>query len=209
MPRADRSLKLLGKHAAGARPADGTRCTESFVIRSGAEVPGRIDLCTRWSRLSYEAIWSRSSRWRSSTPPACSPPQMPRRSSPGSCMPGPADLTQASPRRCGRFPRRRERAIERRSEWPGAKAEAHTIRYPNGDVTHCFALLFLARRWRGEPEPNREEANRGGFLRFAGASTANPRSHAPGIEPARPLPTIRHFPSSLKAGPDGSPSRRG
>lgn len=31
-----------------------------------------------------------------------------------------------------------------------SEAEAHTVRYPNGDLTHCFALLFLARRWDGE-----------------------------------------------------------
>jgi 8-oxo-dGTP pyrophosphatase MutT (NUDIX family) len=35
-----------------------------------------------------------------------------------------------------------------------SEAEAHTTRYPNGDVTHCFALLFgetLA--GRAQPEP--------------------------------------------------------
>ncbi|HWB68734.1 MAG TPA: NUDIX domain-containing protein [Solirubrobacterales bacterium] len=37
-------------------------------------------------------------------------------------------------------------------------AETHTIDYPNGDVTHCFALCFLLRRWRGEPTPDTEEA---------------------------------------------------
>ncbi len=36
-------------------------------------------------------------------------------------------------------------------------AEAHTIHYPNGDVTHCFALLFLARDWQGEPCPDQAE----------------------------------------------------
>jgi 8-oxo-dGTP pyrophosphatase MutT (NUDIX family) len=45
-----------------------------------------------------------------------------------------------------------------------SEAEAHTIRYPNGDVTHCFALLFLARRWRGEPNPNCDEATEAGFF---------------------------------------------
>lgn len=45
-----------------------------------------------------------------------------------------------------------------------SEAEAHTIRYPNGDVTHCFALLFLARHWRGEPDPNRDEATDAAFF---------------------------------------------
>jgi 8-oxo-dGTP pyrophosphatase MutT (NUDIX family) len=33
-------------------------------------------------------------------------------------------------------------------------AELHTIEYPNGDLTHCFALCFLAERWGGEPLPD-------------------------------------------------------
>jgi 8-oxo-dGTP pyrophosphatase MutT (NUDIX family) len=45
-----------------------------------------------------------------------------------------------------------------------SEAEAHTIRYPNGDVTHCFALLFLAERWQGEPTPNRDEATAADFF---------------------------------------------
>jgi 8-oxo-dGTP pyrophosphatase MutT (NUDIX family) len=38
-----------------------------------------------------------------------------------------------------------------------SEAEAHTISYPNGDVTHCFALLLLARAWSGgfAPTPPR------------------------------------------------------
>jgi 8-oxo-dGTP pyrophosphatase MutT (NUDIX family) len=38
-----------------------------------------------------------------------------------------------------------------------SEADLHTITYPNGDVTHCFALLFLARRWTGDPEPDNVE----------------------------------------------------
>ncbi|HEX4731760.1 MAG TPA: NUDIX domain-containing protein [Solirubrobacterales bacterium] len=38
-----------------------------------------------------------------------------------------------------------------------SEAELHTITYPDGDVTHCFAMLFLARRWSGEPRPDGEE----------------------------------------------------
>ncbi|GLF92694.1 NUDIX domain-containing protein [Streptomyces yaizuensis] len=40
----------------------------------------------------------------------------------------------------------------------------HTLTYPNGDVTHCFALCFLARRWSGEPRPDPAEVVR---IRFA------------------------------------------
>lgn len=40
------------------------------------------------------------------------------------------------------------------------EAEAHTIHYPNGDVTHCFALLFLARAWKGAPRPDQAKATR-------------------------------------------------
>lgn len=39
-----------------------------------------------------------------------------------------------------------------------SEAELHTIRYPNGDLTHCFALCFLAEEWRGEPRPDNEES---------------------------------------------------
>jgi ADP-ribose pyrophosphatase YjhB (NUDIX family) len=43
-------------------------------------------------------------------------------------------------------------------------AERHTLHYPNGDVAHYFSLLFLARRWEGEPTPDGEETT---DLRFA------------------------------------------
>jgi 8-oxo-dGTP pyrophosphatase MutT (NUDIX family) len=39
-----------------------------------------------------------------------------------------------------------------------SEAELHTISYPDGDVSHCFAMLFLARRWQGDPRPDGEEA---------------------------------------------------
>lgn len=45
-----------------------------------------------------------------------------------------------------------------------SEAENHTIHYPSGDVTHCFALCFLARRWKGEPVPDQEEST---AVRFA------------------------------------------
>jgi 8-oxo-dGTP pyrophosphatase MutT (NUDIX family) len=38
-----------------------------------------------------------------------------------------------------------------------SEADLHTITYPGGDVTHCFAMLFLARRWAGEPTPDQVE----------------------------------------------------
>jgi 8-oxo-dGTP pyrophosphatase MutT (NUDIX family) len=48
-----------------------------------------------------------------------------------------------------------------------SEADAHTIRYPNGDITHCFALLFLAKRCSGEPAPDREEATEAKFFDLA------------------------------------------
>jgi 8-oxo-dGTP pyrophosphatase MutT (NUDIX family) len=45
-----------------------------------------------------------------------------------------------------------------------SEAEAHTIHYPNGDVTHCFALLFLARTWRGDPVPDEKESTEARFF---------------------------------------------
>jgi 8-oxo-dGTP pyrophosphatase MutT (NUDIX family) len=38
-----------------------------------------------------------------------------------------------------------------------SEAALHTIHYRGGDVTHCFALLFVAERWAGEPRPDGEE----------------------------------------------------
>jgi ADP-ribose pyrophosphatase YjhB (NUDIX family) len=43
-------------------------------------------------------------------------------------------------------------------------AERHTLHYPSGDVAHYFSLLFLVRRWDGEPTPDGEETT---DLRFA------------------------------------------
>ncbi|MGW1430450.1 NUDIX domain-containing protein [Streptomyces sp. NPDC002431] len=39
----------------------------------------------------------------------------------------------------------------------------HTLTYPNGDVTHCFALCFTARRWSGELAPGADEVRRAVF----------------------------------------------
>ena len=30
-----------------------------------------------------------------------------------------------------------------------SEADLHTLTYPNGDVLQCFAMCFVARRWRG------------------------------------------------------------
>ena len=35
-----------------------------------------------------------------------------------------------------------------------SEAELHTVTYPVGDVSHNFAMLFLSRRWSGEPRPD-------------------------------------------------------
>lgn len=45
-----------------------------------------------------------------------------------------------------------------------SEAEAHTIHYPNGDVTHCFAVCFLARAWEGEPRPDGDESTEAKFV---------------------------------------------
>jgi 8-oxo-dGTP pyrophosphatase MutT (NUDIX family) len=39
-----------------------------------------------------------------------------------------------------------------------SEAALHTIHYPNGDVTHCFAICFLAKRWEGSPRPDLDES---------------------------------------------------
>jgi len=39
-----------------------------------------------------------------------------------------------------------------------SEAENHTNRYPNGDLTHCFALCVLVKKWRGDPRPDHSES---------------------------------------------------
>jgi 8-oxo-dGTP pyrophosphatase MutT (NUDIX family) len=39
-----------------------------------------------------------------------------------------------------------------------SRAADHTLAYPNGDVTHCFAMCFLARTWSGDLRPDGAEA---------------------------------------------------
>jgi 8-oxo-dGTP pyrophosphatase MutT (NUDIX family) len=40
-----------------------------------------------------------------------------------------------------------------------SEADLHTVEYPGGDVNHWFAMLFLARRWQGEPRPDGDETS--------------------------------------------------
>jgi 8-oxo-dGTP pyrophosphatase MutT (NUDIX family) len=47
-------------------------------------------------------------------------------------------------------------------------AETHTIHYAGGDTTHCFALLFLVRRWKGDPAPDGKEAIEARFVELEG-----------------------------------------
>jgi ADP-ribose pyrophosphatase YjhB (NUDIX family) len=45
-----------------------------------------------------------------------------------------------------------------------SEASVHIVRYPNGDLTHCFALWFLAERWTGELRADGEETTEVGFF---------------------------------------------
>jgi hypothetical protein len=67
-----------------------------------------------------------------------------------------------------------------------SEAEAHTIHYPNGDVTHCFALLFVARAWQGDPRPSR----------------ATSRTDRPRARPVDCLWQVRRLPGPLTPRPD-------
>jgi 8-oxo-dGTP pyrophosphatase MutT (NUDIX family) len=55
-------------------------------------------------------------------------------------------------------------------------AEDHTIHYPNGDLTHCFALLFIATQWNGKPRADGEEVSE---VRFADPATLSEPAMAP------------------------------
>lgn len=64
-----------------------------------------------------------------------------------------------------------------------SEAELHTITYPNGDVTHCYSLLFVAERWSGDPQPDGEEATDCRFTDPSDPPTPlhNPTGHALGL----------------------------
>lgn len=57
-----------------------------------------------------------------------------------------------------------------------SEAELHTINYPSGDMTHCFALAFLARAWRGRARPDQQETT---DARFFDRSAPPAPLHAP------------------------------
>jgi 8-oxo-dGTP pyrophosphatase MutT (NUDIX family) len=61
-----------------------------------------------------------------------------------------------------------------------SEAETHTITYPSGDVTHCFALLFLARSWTGHLRVDPAEVIEARFADLAAPPTPihEPTSHA-------------------------------
>lgn len=45
-----------------------------------------------------------------------------------------------------------------------SEADLHTLTYPSGDVLHCFALCFEARRWTGALAPGVDEVVELGFF---------------------------------------------
>jgi 8-oxo-dGTP pyrophosphatase MutT (NUDIX family) len=59
-------------------------------------------------------------------------------------------------------------------------AEEHTIHYPSGDVTHCFALLFVARKWKGQLRPDRSEVTDAQYVNLDAPPSPlhGPTSHA-------------------------------
>jgi 8-oxo-dGTP pyrophosphatase MutT (NUDIX family) len=68
-----------------------------------------------------------------------------------------------------------------------SEAEEHTIHYPNGDVTHCFAICFLATKWRGDPRPDSNEVT---ATRFAPLDAVPQPVHPP---TARALELLRAY----------------
>jgi 8-oxo-dGTP pyrophosphatase MutT (NUDIX family) len=57
-----------------------------------------------------------------------------------------------------------------------SEAELHTIIYPSGDETHCFALCLLAERWHGDPHPDGEETTK---IEFADPASPPSPAHRP------------------------------
>lgn len=57
-----------------------------------------------------------------------------------------------------------------------SEAGLHTIIYPNGDETHCFAVCFFAERWRGDPQPDGEETTE---IEFADPASPPSPIHGP------------------------------
>jgi 8-oxo-dGTP pyrophosphatase MutT (NUDIX family) len=61
-----------------------------------------------------------------------------------------------------------------------SEAGLHTISYPNGDETHCFAVCFLAENWHGKPHPDHEETTKIEFADPTGPPSPlhGPTAHA-------------------------------
>jgi 8-oxo-dGTP pyrophosphatase MutT (NUDIX family) len=59
-----------------------------------------------------------------------------------------------------------------------SEADTHTIHYPNGDVTHCFAMCFLARDWVGDPRPDQAESI---AIRFVAPDDLPEPMHEPSV----------------------------
>lgn len=57
-----------------------------------------------------------------------------------------------------------------------SEAGLHTIVYPNGDETHCFAVCFLAELWDGDPQPDGEETT---GIQFADPARPPSPTHRP------------------------------
>jgi 8-oxo-dGTP pyrophosphatase MutT (NUDIX family) len=57
-----------------------------------------------------------------------------------------------------------------------SEADLHTVTYPSGDVTHCFAVLLLARAWTGELRLDPAEV---AAARFAERAAPPQPLHAP------------------------------
>lgn len=68
-----------------------------------------------------------------------------------------------------------------------SEADSHTIHYPSGDVTHCFALLFLAKCWSGELKLDPDEVIE---ARFADIDSPPGPLHSPA---AHALAQLREF----------------
>src|SRR5579863_9872180 len=45
-----------------------------------------------------------------------------------------------------------------------SRPEIHTLTYPSGDVTHCFAMWFLVRTWNGTLADSPDEVTRMEFF---------------------------------------------
>lgn len=60
-------------------------------------------------------------------------------------------------------------------------AEAHTIRYPNGDVTHCFAMCFWIRARDTQARGVRPDGEESTAAQFADPADLPKPMHAPSV----------------------------